>query len=73
MSLAIDWQANINIQLEEMKKQLQKKADRVAAEQISRQQGEAINKLSMLSPETASTTHSKSDVGQREYVLNALS
>ncbi|KAK8883438.1 hypothetical protein M9Y10_046088 [Tritrichomonas musculus] len=72
MSLAIDWQANINIQLEEMKKQLQKKADRVAAEQISRQQGEAINKLSMLSPETASTTHSKSDVGPERICLECV-
>lgn len=72
MSLAIDWQANVDIQLEEMKKQLQEKADRVTAEQISRKQEENINKLLILSPETFNTNHHKSDIGPERVCLECV-
>ena len=51
MAFAIEWQSNIEIELEKMKQELSKKADRVTAEQISRQQDEKISKLRNISPE----------------------
>lgn len=72
MSLAIEWQASVDIQLEEMKKQLQEKADRVTAEQISRKQEENINKLIILSPESANTNRPKSDIGPERICLECV-
>lgn len=72
MSLAIDWQAKIDIKLDEMKKQLQEKADRVTAEQISRRQEENISKLLILSPESSSTNHPKTDIGPERICLECV-
>ncbi|OHT11812.1 hypothetical protein TRFO_18597 [Tritrichomonas foetus] len=56
MALAIDWQARVDLELEAMKKELLKKADRQVAEQISRQQDENINKYRSIAQEPADLT-----------------
>lgn len=60
---AIDWQTNVEKEIEIMSKQLQVKADRLLTEQILRQQTENIKKLQAFTSDTTIISQNHDDVG----------